>query len=365
MAPKVSVVMAAYNHAPFVGHAVQSVLSQTFSDFELLVSDDGSRDGTGDVIRQFSDNRVRFHPNPENRGACVVTNELIQRASGDYIAILNSDDYWAPEKLTVQVNFMEGQSECAAQFTRVIFVDKTGTPLPTEGGGFRDVFHQSNRSRGQWLRRFFDGGNCLCHPSVLIRRNCYSEIGLYDNRYRQLPDFDMWIRLIKRHSIHVSDQRLVYFRLMPGENVSSHTEANVVRASNEHYLIAGGFFDDVDKSVLIDGFADLMVFENPPSLEHCEIEKTLLYFTPNRWFGHVHKAVGLRRLFNLFRSPLYRSVLIEDYRIDELEFQRRTATSHAFRQPLDPSTISRAELFSELKRRALRRLRRQFRRPSL
>jgi glycosyltransferase involved in cell wall biosynthesis len=362
MAPKISVIMATYNHAPFVAQSVRSVLDQSFADFEFLISDDGSSDSTGDVVRRFSDPRLQFYPNSVNRGACTVTNELVQRASGDYVAVINSDDYWAPDKLAVQLDFLERHPDHAAHFTGTIFIDKAGAEIAAEATGFGDIFRQPNRPRGQWLRRFFDGGNCLCHPSILIRRRCYAELGPYDNRYRQLPDFDMWIRLLKRYAIHVADRRLVFFRLMPGENVSSHTEANLVRASNEHYLIACGYFDGLERSVLVEGFSDLMVFKDPPSPEHCEIEKALLYFVPNGWLGRVYAAVGLRQLFDLLQSPPHRRILIDDYGIDDLEFQRRTATANVFRQSADPSTVGRAALLEELKRRAFGRLRRQFRR---
>jgi len=363
MAPKISVVMATYNHAPFVAQSIQSVLNQSFADFEFLISDDGSSDSTSDVVGRFSDPRLHFDPNPVNRGACTVTNELIQRARGEYVAVINSDDYWAPDKLEIQLDFLERHPDHAAHFTGTIFIDKTGAEIAAGATDLGDIFHQPNRPRGQWLRRFFDVGNCLCHPSILIRRCCYAELGLYDNRYRQLPDFDMWIRLLKRFPIHVADRRLVFFRLMPGENVSSHTETNLVRAANEQYLIACGFFEGLERSVLVEGFADLMVFKDPPSPEHCEIEKALLYFAPNRRLGRIYAAIGLRQLFDLLRSPSHRRILIDDYGIDDLEFQRRTATANAFRQLTDPGTIERAALIRELKRRAFGRLRRQLRRP--
>jgi len=362
MTPKVSVVMATYNHAPFVAQSIQSVLDQHFADFEFLISDDGSIDRTSDVVRSFSDRRLRFEPNTFNRGACAVTNELIQRASGEYVAVMNSDDCWAPDKLALQLEFLERHPGHAAHFTGTVFIDKAGAEIAPEATGLGDVFRQPNRSRGQWLRRFFDGGNCLCHPSILIRRRCYAELGLYDNRYRQLPDFDMWIRLLKRYPIHVSDRRLVFFRVMPGENVSSQTEANLVRAANEHYLIACSFFDGMERTVLVEGFADLMVLKDPPSPEHCRIEQALLYLAPNRSFGRIHAAIGLRALFDLLQSPPHRRIMIDDYGIDDLEFQRRAATANAFGQPADPGVMSRAALFKELKRRAFGRLGRQLRR---
>src|SRR5512146_3123039 len=93
--PTVSVVMAAYNHARFVEQAINSVLEQEGVEFELLIADDGSTDQTREVIALNNDERITFFPSEINRGACVVTNELIERATGEFVAVINSDDYWS------------------------------------------------------------------------------------------------------------------------------------------------------------------------------------------------------------------------------------------------------------------------------
>src|SRR5262249_9855598 len=148
-------------------------------------------------------------------------------------------------------------AEYGALFGRVSFVDREGARIPKRALSFGRVFDKGNRSRGRWLRWFFDQGNCLCHPSVLIRRSCYSELGLYDNRLRQLPDWDMWIRLTKKFKFFVADRDLVSLRILPpGQNTSSQAGTNAVRTINEHFLIASRFFDEVSKELLVEGFGD-------------------------------------------------------------------------------------------------------------
>ena len=97
--PKVSVIMASYNHEKYVGQAVQSVLDQTYQDFELVIADDGSTDRTAAEVAKFADPRIKFFPFSQNRGQFVTTNHCLRQATGEYIAVLNSDDAFLPTKL--------------------------------------------------------------------------------------------------------------------------------------------------------------------------------------------------------------------------------------------------------------------------
>lgn len=322
--PKVSVIMATYNHANFVAQAIDSVLSQRGVDFEFLIADDGSVDNTREVVASINDERICFFPNEVNRGACVVTNELIQRASGEFIALINSDDYWInDDKLTYQLQVMRDNPTLGACFGRARFVDKDGRDIDKSLLPFVDtIFDQENRSQGAWLRHFIDLGNCICHPTMLIRKSCYDELGMYNSRLRQLPDLDMWIRLVKRYPIYISDRKLISFRILPGENASNPTATNSIRAINELYLIANTFFDDMNASQLIDGFGDLLKYKDIPTDEHLDIEKTMLYFVYNQWLGKHYKMLGLLKLSRLLNSPVHHEILAKDYRIDDRWFQK-------------------------------------------
>jgi glycosyltransferase involved in cell wall biosynthesis len=326
--PKVSVVMSSYNHAPYVGQAIASVLKQTLPDFEFIVADDGSSDGTPEVIRGISDPRLVFTAHPRNRGAAAVTNESLRRCRGEYIARINSDDFWPLDKLAYQVAFLEMHPEYAAMFGDATFVDASGAPLDDRP----HPFAPPNTTRGGWLRRFFDEGNCLCHPTLLIRRSCVEALGPYDNRLRQVPDFDMWVRLAKRYAFVVSDRALVYFRILPGENASAPSPENLVRHSAEHFLIAERFFEGVDRDVLREGFGDLLVVPELPTDIHCDIEQALLYFRPGpyAYLRPIYRVVGLRKLEALLGSPSLHDILCVDYGIDELAFQRLAGTVDTF-----------------------------------
>ncbi|WP_367849436.1 glycosyltransferase [Rhodoferax sp. WC2427] len=322
--PTVSVIMPTYNHSKYVKQAIESVLSQTDVDFELIISDDGSTDNTRDVITSISDDRILFFPNTVNRGACIVTNELIGRSRGEFIALINSDDYWnSPDKLIYQVGILRTNPNIGACFGRAQFVDKDGVVITKGSLPFGTVFDQENRSQGLWLRRFFDLSNCICHPTMLIRRSCYIEIGLYNNRFRQLPDFEMWIRLVKRYPIFISDRDLINFRILPGESASSHTSANSIRTINEHLLITDIFFDDVSRDQLIDGFADLLVCKDIPTEDHLLIEKARLLLVENQWLGRPYKIIAMLKIFSCLNNSTRRKIMSETYGMDDRWFQNK------------------------------------------
>lgn len=338
--PTVSVIMATYNHANFVAKAIESVLSQEGVDFEFLISDDGSFDTTRDIVASINDSRISFYPNTVNRGACIVTNELIERASGEFIALINSDDYWCDnQKLSTQVQYLRENPQVGACFGKANFVDKDGKKMDKDSIPFGNVFDQPNRSQGQWLRHFFELGNCICHPTMLIRKSCYEQLGTYSNRLRQLPDLDMWIRLVKNHQIHIFDRDFITFRLMPGENASSQTVTNSIRTINEHYLIADKFFDGVTANQIMDGFSDLLKVKEIQSGIHLDIEKALLYLVHNQWLGKPYQMIGILKINALLNSPEHYKVMAEQYGIDDRWFQKELGEIDVLR-PKAVATLS-------------------------
>jgi glycosyltransferase involved in cell wall biosynthesis len=243
MRPKVSVVMASYNHAAFVRQSVESALSQSFAEFELVITDDGSRDGTAAVLREFADPRIHLQVFPENRGAVDALNDAITRSCGEYVAVLNSDDYFLPEKLARQVAYLDTNPGVGAVFGIPKIVDEAGRELDESEHIFARIFTKQNRTRVDWLRHFFESGNCLCHPTLMMRRRSYDEVGLYDPLLMNLPDFEMWIRICRRFDIHVMAEPVTAFRVLACErNTSAPSPPNLARTAWEtigvlrHYL---------------------------------------------------------------------------------------------------------------------------------
>lgn len=320
--PKVSVVVPSYNHEKFICETLESVLRQTYTDYEILINDDASRDHSVERIESFIASHpelpIRLMKHSQNRGGVITLNELIENSSGEYIALINSDDTWRPDKLACQVEHLDIHPETGAVFTQAVIVNDDGNLIRGNDIFFADIFIQKNRSRGMWLRRIFFDMNCLCHPSILIRRSVYDQIGLYDARFRQLPDMQMWVRLIKHTAIFIIEDPLVHLRFH-SSNTSVINVANTVRNLNELSLILVDFFKDIPEKVLIEGFGDLFKQADAYTPEELACEQAFLFFSPLldiKSLKSLYYHEGVVKLYQLLGDPATRKVLAEGYHFD-------------------------------------------------
>lgn len=220
--PRVTVVLAAYNHAEFVRAAVMSVLDQTLHDLELIVVDDGSSDGTPDVVAAIRDPRLSLIRMPLNR-AVHPRNLAIGRARGRFIAFQNSDDVWSPAKLAAQVAAMEARPELALCCTATRIIGADGAP---DGDNWANgLFTTENRAGLAWLRHFFDIGNCLAISSAMVRRRQLLRLGGFRASLVQLSDFDLWVRLAAIGEIAILPDALCDIRIVEGRNLSGPSPA--------------------------------------------------------------------------------------------------------------------------------------------
>ena len=228
MTPLLSIVIASYNHAQFIGEAIRSILTQPFQDFEIVITDDASPDDSIAAIRQFSDSRINLEVFPKNRGFAAALNASIRRSRGAFISVLGSDDYFLPGAFTRQIEFLRANADVAAVFGMPRFIDEVGTPLGGDYREFKNPFPDKVPTRKDWLRFFFLLGNCLCHPGAMIRRQCHDELGLYDPRLVGLADFDMWVRLCMVHEIHVMPDEIVARRIRENNKNLSATRPDTI-----------------------------------------------------------------------------------------------------------------------------------------
>jgi glycosyltransferase involved in cell wall biosynthesis len=214
--PQVSVIIPTCNRAQLVPTAIQSVLHQTFSDFEVVVVDDASDDCVSEVVKSFNDDRLRFIRHNSRRGGAAARNTGIRNSNGEYIAFLDDDDEWYPEKLARQMELMlRAQPEVAAIYTGYVVVDRdTGRVccrrIPSERGNLQKKLLESNPIGGT--------------SSMLLKRSCLEKVGLFDENLPSFQDRDLWIRISRDfHFDYVQDPLLNYF--LHSEKVWTNLEA--------------------------------------------------------------------------------------------------------------------------------------------
>jgi glycosyltransferase involved in cell wall biosynthesis len=237
MSPRVSVVMPSFNHADFVGEAVQSVLDQSFQDFEIVITDDASTDQSVEVIRAFRDSRIRLELSKVNRGGVNALNSAILRSTGEFVCYLASDDFFLPGKLSRQVAYLDSNPDIVAVLGLPKIVEHGGSPLPSDPV-FAIPFPEREQSRARWLRRFFFHSNSLAHQTAMVRRSGLNTVGLFDPRLWQLPDFDLWVRLCVNFEIRVLPETFSALRWLAGaQNISAPRRDSLLRDAFEFFQI--------------------------------------------------------------------------------------------------------------------------------
>lgn len=280
----ISVIVPSYNHGRFVIDAVKSVLRQTVAPAEVIVVDDASLDDSLERLRSLSDPRVRLISQAQNQGGSETLNVGIRASTCDFIAICNSDDIWEPHKLERQLASFAETPELGAVFSDVHWIGEFGQPHRGHGAAFRP----GNRTRHGWVRHLVENSNCLCHPSVLIRRSVYDAVGEYDNRFRQLPDYKMWLAVACRFDIHVLEEKLIRFRVH--DNTSAPSPAASTRDRNECALIIEGLMAEISPEVFCLAFGSRLHPTDPRF--DIEVEKVIYLWSIGGHLMPMFRDIG-------------------------------------------------------------------------
>ncbi|MDQ3534956.1 MAG: glycosyltransferase [Bacteroidota bacterium] len=228
---KVSVLMPVYNAGIYLHDSIDSILKQSYTDFEFLIINDGSSDDSEKIIKSYSDPRIRFYTNEINLGLIATLNKGLSLAKGEYIVRQDADDISLLNRLEVQVDFMDKHQDLLMLSSNAIIIDHN-----SEVTGESDLPSNEIRLR---FRMLFKCG--IFHTSAIFRKVALQKFNLkYDSAYPHTEDYKLWSELSRHGSIHILDDKLVKYRTHP-ESISSRNKkqqeeiaAKVVKENVEH-----------------------------------------------------------------------------------------------------------------------------------
>lgn len=200
---KVSVIIATYNRAHFIKEAIESVLAQTYDDFEIIVVDDGSTDNTRDVVTAYGD-KVRYFL-IEHGNQAIAMNYGIARATGEYIAFLDDDDLWLQDKLQTQVCALDRDPQVGLVGSEVLQVNAKGDV----------IFHWGRKYHDPLTYEDLYNYNFMNHSITMIRKSLADRVGGFDEKLLTTQDYDLWLRIAKISKIVYINQPLGKIRLHP------------------------------------------------------------------------------------------------------------------------------------------------------
>jgi glycosyltransferase involved in cell wall biosynthesis len=223
MTPLISIVMPIYNCAEYLSEALRSVLNQSFTDFEIIIIDDGSADEPEKIVRSFNDARIRWYQ-CDHAGLVHQLNFGLQQASGEFIARMDGDDVMIHHRLEVQIKFLRSNPSVGVLGSSYIAITQQGQ---------RDRIYRFPLSDRE-IKDAFPVYNPISHPSVMYKRSLVLEVGGYREQYFTAEDFDLWLRLLDRTGFANIDEPL----LLKREQNSSVTLQQQTRTKNIHLTLA-------------------------------------------------------------------------------------------------------------------------------
>lgn len=330
----ISVLMVNYNHEDTIAESIKSVLEQSYSNIQFIIVDDGSNDRSCDIINSFDDPRIELYRLEKNEHICYATNCGFDKVRGDYLARIDSDDIWYPDKLKTQMEYMKHNEQCHICFSWCDLIDEKGNLINEQEKELYELYRSDLTSQEEWLYRFYYIGNCLAQPAALMKTEIMRETGYFEMAYKQLHDFDYWVRIAKKHNIFVIHESLLAVRrfLQHGKNASAIDEANDTRVFNEYIEIREHFFDGMDDKIFRAAFGRDFICEDSETAEEIECEKAFLLCRPQIGWDRPSPA-GLKKMKELFKDRKMKELLQSKYNFSIQDLYRLTE-QHIYFDPI-------------------------------
>lgn len=210
--PLVTVTICCFNSERFIAQTIQSVLSQTLGEFELIILNDGSTDRTEEIVHSFGDPRIRYEYQ-DNHGLAAARNRTLELARGKYVAFLDHDDLWVPEKLALQIPILETRPDVSLVYANEATIDDKGRVISEGLAGFEP-------KDGNLFAELI-AGNFICWQTVVMDRQVLLELGGF-RPFRVAEDYDLLLRCAIDHNFVGLDTVLAYYRHHPDSYIQSH-----------------------------------------------------------------------------------------------------------------------------------------------
>ena len=229
--PKVSICIPSYNCGAFIGKAVQSVLDQTYQDFEIVVVDDCSTDNSEEIVKSFKDPRIRFSKNEKNLGMVPNTNKALKLARGEFVGILHPDDYYDSKMIETALKMFDKNPEIGFTYSSYVVVDENGEVVTkVELCDCNKLFKAKEGFKKLALRNY-------APPSaVLFRKKCYEDVGPFDEEFPYPNDWNMWLRISLKYDSACLSDCLCYYRIHES-SVSTFLYNSFETAVQEYYML--------------------------------------------------------------------------------------------------------------------------------
>ena len=231
--PLISICMLCYNHEKFVAESIESILLQSYGNWELIIVDNASTDRSQQIIDQYAnrDDRIIFLPQRTNTFVSLGLNIAMRQAKGEYITLLSADDNFKPHKLKEQLHFMEA-NELDISYT---WIDAINSQSQSSAPDVEKWFNRSDAfTQEDILRYYFNMTNITCAPTVMLKSSLLHKTSMHDHRLLQTQDMEYWIRLFKRtEKVAILHEKLTNYRVLEnGENLSSNKSPTKVNRTN-------------------------------------------------------------------------------------------------------------------------------------
>lgn len=327
---KITVILTSYNHEKYLAQSIDSILHQTYQDFELIIVDDCSQDSSWDIICRYKEQypSIITVRHSYNWHGGSVDDIVKNYATGDYIALHHSDDIWEPDKLQKQITVIKNHPEYSAIFTNATAIDDDGKPYQDKNGFYYSLFSVQNRTRFEWLNYFFYHGNCLCHPSILVKKAVYEEDNFFRKGLQQIPDFVKWIQICRKHEIYVLPDSLVKFRIHnEGKNTSGMRADTQIRSTIELHLMLQEYTKIQNKEEFLKVF--------PQAVKYC----TKDYFSVEYALGRIctedgmppyTRLFGIQLLYKVLNDSVQAEILQKEFRYTHRSFKKENGKHDIF-----------------------------------